>query len=142
MEERSRITAGKTVSERERERERAGVGMAVYLGGDGGVTGKPPEGSVEPTGCRERGQSPGFTLVTVKGGAGSAACLDRPVKSPPSPPPAPWAHCLSYQLPVCQRRPFQVILHGTHPMGPKSPGSRASSYVENRHENPRRWYTV
>ena len=27
-------------------------------------------------------------------------------------------------------------------MGPKSPGSRASSYIENMHEKPRRWYTV
>ena len=27
-------------------------------------------------------------------------------------------------------------------MGPKSPGSRASSYVENMHEKPRRWYNV
>ena len=39
-------------------------------------------------------------------------------------------------------RPFKVILRGTHPMGPKSPGSRASSYIENMHEKPRRWYTV
>ena len=91
------------------------IDVHATLGGDGGVTGKPPEGSVEPTGCRERGQSPGFTLVTVKGGAGSAACLDRPVKSPPSPPPAPWAHCLSYQLPVF-RLPEQLgVLCGPDP---------------------------
>ena len=43
---------------------------------------------------------------------------------------------------VSQRRPFKVILHGTHPMGPKSPGSRASCYIENMHGKPRRWYTV
>lgn len=71
------------------------IDVHATLGGDRVVTEKPQEGSVPPTGCRERGQSPGFTLVTVKGGAGSAACLDRPVKSLPSPPPAPCAHCPS-----------------------------------------------
>lgn len=71
------------------------IDVHATLGGDRVVTEKPQEGSVPPTGCRERGQSPGFTLVTVKGGAGSAACLDRPVKSPPSAPPAPCAHCPS-----------------------------------------------
>ena len=43
---------------------------------------------------------------------------------------------------VSKRRPFQVILRGTHPMCPKSPGSSASSYIENMHEKPRRWYTM
>ena len=43
---------------------------------------------------------------------------------------------------VSKCRPIKVILRGTHPMGPKSPGTRASSYIENMHEKPRRWYTV
>ena len=43
---------------------------------------------------------------------------------------------------VSKRRPFKVILRGTHSMGPKSPASRESSYSENMHGKPRRWYTV
>ena len=43
---------------------------------------------------------------------------------------------------VSKCRPFKVILLGTHSMGPKSPGSRESSYSENVHGKPRGWYTV
>ena len=40
-------------------------------------------------------------------------------------------HLIVQHFRVGTRTHFQVILHVTHPMGPKSPGSRASSYVEN-----------
>ena len=43
---------------------------------------------------------------------------------------------------VSKRKPFKVVLRGTHPMGPKSLGSRVSSYIENMHEKLRRWYTL
>lgn len=58
------------------------IDVHATLGGDRVVTEKPQEGSVPPTGCRERGQSPGFTLVT-EGGCW-LCCLLGPASKVPS----------------------------------------------------------
>ena len=43
---------------------------------------------------------------------------------------------------VSNRRPFKLILPGTHSMSPKSPGSTESSYTKNMHGKPREWYIM